>query len=186
MATWTHGGIFCKNNTGRIRWQIVPHRDFLPRDLANRYKSFRAGLTQPSLPQLIDTPTAHTQFPQTGSTQVWTLTPDDPTNIMAEEILAIALSDHNNNADMENCPEELALPDDLQTPEDLIAQARFRAGPPPEGCPHTSSTRSDYDGLQRHPKGDRAHVGDQPTKGGSSFNILAARYSQGANSPSQQ
>jgi hypothetical protein len=38
---------------------------------------------------------------------------------MVEEILSIALFDYNDIVDMELRQEELVLPDDLQTPEDL-------------------------------------------------------------------
>lgn len=46
LKTWSHGNLFCSIEKG-LHWNLAPHRDFLPRDLANRYKQFRSGLTQP-------------------------------------------------------------------------------------------------------------------------------------------
>lgn len=49
LNTWSYGGIFC-HTINRIKWQLVPHREFLLKDLANQYKSFCSGLTQPHSP----------------------------------------------------------------------------------------------------------------------------------------
>jgi hypothetical protein len=43
LVTWSYGGVFCSTDRD-IRWHIAPHREFLSRDLANRYRSFRLGL----------------------------------------------------------------------------------------------------------------------------------------------
>ncbi|KAG0573469.1 hypothetical protein KC19_VG181100 [Ceratodon purpureus] len=42
IKIWTHKGVFCKSD-GRLKWQMAPHHQFLPKDLANLYRSFRGG-----------------------------------------------------------------------------------------------------------------------------------------------
>jgi hypothetical protein len=49
IRTWSHRGIFCRTERG-ISWQIVLHRDFLTHNLANRYKSFRVGISKLAAP----------------------------------------------------------------------------------------------------------------------------------------
>jgi hypothetical protein len=93
IRTWSHGGIFCKTERG-ISWQIVPHRDFLTRNLANRYKSFRAGIHQLAAPP--NTPTAN--LPTIGVD--YNTTPDfsqlyfssQRTESLAEEVIYSAMA----------------------------------------------------------------------------------------------
>lgn len=70
LSTWSFGEIFC-TTTHRVRWQLVRHQEFLPRDLANRYKRFRAGLSQPRVPssEVEETPPPQVSLQDDTSTE---------------------------------------------------------------------------------------------------------------------
>lgn len=56
LATWSYGEIFWRTNID-IKWQPVSHKDFLPWELANRYKSFRGwphATHEPQVQDLLD------------------------------------------------------------------------------------------------------------------------------------
>ena len=42
-ANFIYKGVFCKYE-GKLKWQMAPHYHFLPRDLANIYRSVRGGI----------------------------------------------------------------------------------------------------------------------------------------------
>lgn len=49
LNTWSFGNLFCSRRKG-VSWNLVPHPEFLSKNLANRYKRFREEQPRPCSP----------------------------------------------------------------------------------------------------------------------------------------
>lgn len=143
LSTWSEGEVFCSTSKG-VQWNVVPHRDFLPRDLANRFRQFRSGLSQPrlSVSSQGGSPTPshfshdhipHDVFPSLSEDRIPpTFSPC--TNVVeqnADDILNRILQDLAVEVENEFQEEQTKeaqlqdLPEDLQDPAELLQQAAF-------------------------------------------------------------
>lgn len=146
--------MFCTTEHG-VRWQLVPHRDFLPRDLANRYKRIRAAQPQPVLPSEVEEDTQPpivssqaadpasleeqgVRLDEASHEQEIQRNADDILDRILQEIAEEVSSDEDNQADSSsseasqgelpaalNDVPALLLPEDLQEPDELQMQAAF-------------------------------------------------------------
>ncbi|KAG0585670.1 hypothetical protein KC19_2G028400 [Ceratodon purpureus] len=131
-SIWSQADLFCSNDGNKPRWHPTPDRDFLPRELANRYSSARIFRADP--PPVQDSSTEiEDSLSEDQAAPAATLI---PRSILEAEELADAIIDQlcdDMEAEVEQEQEppatldphsdHLSLPDDIQSPRFLAAQS---------------------------------------------------------------
>ncbi|KAG0596058.1 hypothetical protein M758_UG220700 [Ceratodon purpureus] len=153
LLTWGRGNLFCKVE-GRPKWQPVPHHLFLPKDICNKYNEFRANL--PPTQGASDAGT-HSHSPPVASPgpSVDQRLPDVDVEALAQTILDDIIADLHEEAraapDEEQAQEQAedpaleALPDTLQSEDDLRQQAAFWVTPNPPATALEGQSRGEGD-----------------------------------------
>ena len=159
ISTWSFGNIFCKTANG-IHWQLVPHNEFLTRDMANRYSRFRPPQpTPPSPGRMVHPPSPaqseDTTFPSPrNDIPVLSLIDPLPQDSLPEPRVSflanLEIEELEDRVTIEedgiDLPGGATLPESLQTPEDLADQTRFWIGETSgRGCPSPPPSLDPWD-----------------------------------------